>query len=114
MNLKKSKSQDKAVEVTLNSKEENSQHFCLDFVQEFGLSSIGCFIGLYATMLYCTGTVLPVNQNQCEAMLYCSFFLNVFNEVEDLVYSASSLHASVCHSTPSVSIRVVREYGMFR
>jgi hypothetical protein len=27
----------KAVEVTVNSKEENSEEFCLDFVQEFGL-----------------------------------------------------------------------------
>ncbi len=30
-------SQDKVVEWTLNSKEENSYDFCLDFVQEFGL-----------------------------------------------------------------------------
>jgi hypothetical protein len=37
VSLKKSKSQDKAVEVAVNSKEENSQDFCLDFVQEFGL-----------------------------------------------------------------------------
>jgi hypothetical protein len=28
--------QGKAVEVTVNSKEENSEDFCLDFVQEFG------------------------------------------------------------------------------
>jgi hypothetical protein len=34
MSFKKEKSQGKAVEVTVNSKEEN---FCLDFVQEFGL-----------------------------------------------------------------------------
>jgi hypothetical protein len=27
----------KAVEVTVNNKEENSKDFCLDFVQEFGL-----------------------------------------------------------------------------
>ena len=33
------KSQGKAVEVNVNSKEENSKDFCLDFVQEFGLSS---------------------------------------------------------------------------
>jgi hypothetical protein len=26
------------VEVTVNNKEENSQDFCLDFFQEFGLS----------------------------------------------------------------------------
>ncbi len=32
--MKKYKSQGKAVEVIVNSKEEN---FCLDFVQEFGL-----------------------------------------------------------------------------
>ncbi len=35
--MKKYKSQGKAVEVTVNSKEENSEDFCLDFVQEFGL-----------------------------------------------------------------------------
>ncbi len=34
--MKKYKSQRKAVEVTVKSKEENSQDFCLDFVQEFG------------------------------------------------------------------------------
>ncbi len=37
MSLKKQKSQGKAVEVTVNSKEENSSDFCLVFVQEFGL-----------------------------------------------------------------------------
>jgi hypothetical protein len=37
VSLKKCKSQGKAVEVTVNSKEENSYDFCLDFVQEFGL-----------------------------------------------------------------------------
>ncbi len=35
--MKKYKSQGKAVEVTVNNKEENSSDFCLDFVQEFGL-----------------------------------------------------------------------------
>ncbi len=35
--MKKSKSQGKAVKVTVNSKEKNSKDFCLDFVQEFGL-----------------------------------------------------------------------------
>ena len=35
--MKIKKSQGKAVEVTVNSKEENSQDFCLDFVQEFTL-----------------------------------------------------------------------------
>ncbi len=39
MSLKKQKSQGKAVEVTSNSKEENSQDFCLNFVQEFVLRS---------------------------------------------------------------------------
>ncbi len=37
MSLKKYKSQGKAVEVTVNSKEKNFQDFCLDFLQEFGL-----------------------------------------------------------------------------
>ncbi len=37
MSLKKEKSQGNAVEVTVNSKEENSEDFCLDFVPEFGL-----------------------------------------------------------------------------
>jgi hypothetical protein len=37
VNWKKNKSQGKAVELTVNSKEENSEDFCLDFVQEFGL-----------------------------------------------------------------------------
>ncbi len=35
--VKKYKSQGKAVEVTVNCKEENSEDFCLDFFQEFGL-----------------------------------------------------------------------------
>ncbi len=35
--MKKLKSQARAVEVTVNCKEENSQDFYLDFVQEFGL-----------------------------------------------------------------------------
>jgi hypothetical protein len=38
--LKKYKSQSKAVEVTLNSKDENSEGFCLDFVLEFGLKAV--------------------------------------------------------------------------
>jgi hypothetical protein len=37
VSLKKYNFQGKDVDVTLNSKEENSQDFCLDFVQEFGL-----------------------------------------------------------------------------
>jgi hypothetical protein len=37
MSLKKYKSQGKAVDMTVNNKEENSEDFCLDFVQEFGL-----------------------------------------------------------------------------
>jgi hypothetical protein len=37
VSLKKYKSQGKTVEVTVNSKEENSKDFCLDFVREFGL-----------------------------------------------------------------------------
>ncbi len=36
VSLKKYKYQGKAIELTVNSKEENSQDFCLDFVQEFG------------------------------------------------------------------------------
>ncbi len=35
--MKKQKSQGKAVEVTVNTKAENSSDFCLDFVKEFGL-----------------------------------------------------------------------------
>jgi hypothetical protein len=38
MSLKKYKSQGKAAEVTVNSKEKNSENFYLDFVQEFDLS----------------------------------------------------------------------------
>jgi hypothetical protein len=37
VSLKRQKSQGKAVDVTVNSKEENSQDFCLDLVQEFSL-----------------------------------------------------------------------------
>ncbi len=40
VSLKKLKSQGKAVEVTENSKEKNSEDFYLDFFQEFGLSSL--------------------------------------------------------------------------
>jgi hypothetical protein len=39
VSLKKQKSQGKAVEMTVNNKEDNSKDFCLDFVQEFGLYS---------------------------------------------------------------------------
>ncbi len=38
MSLKKQKSHRTAVLVTVNSKEKNSEIFCLDFVQEFDLS----------------------------------------------------------------------------
>ncbi len=41
MSLKKQKSQGKTVEVTVNSKEEN---FGLNFVQEFGFSTVYRFI----------------------------------------------------------------------
>ncbi len=44
MSLKKYKSQGKTVEVTVNSKEENSSNFCLDFVQEFGFGSVSRLI----------------------------------------------------------------------
>ncbi len=37
--MKKYKSLSKAVEATVNSKEENAQDFCLEFVQEFGLNT---------------------------------------------------------------------------
>jgi hypothetical protein len=37
MSLKKYKSQGKAVDMTVNNMEENSEDFFLDFVQEFGL-----------------------------------------------------------------------------
>ncbi len=37
--MKKTKSQSKAIEVTVNGKAENSQDFGLNFVQEFGLST---------------------------------------------------------------------------
>jgi hypothetical protein len=45
VSLKKKKSQGKAVEATLNSKEENSSDICLDFVQEFGL----CILFFFAS-----------------------------------------------------------------
>jgi len=38
--LKKYKSRCKAVDVTLNIKDENSSGFCLDFVLEFGLKAV--------------------------------------------------------------------------
>ncbi len=41
--LKKEKSQGKAVEVTVISKEVNFKDFCLDFVQEFGHGHTKCF-----------------------------------------------------------------------
>jgi hypothetical protein len=37
------KSEGKAVEVTVNSMEENSEEFCLDFVQEFCLWKHGWY-----------------------------------------------------------------------
>ena len=39
--MKKYKSQGKAVKVAVNSKEENSEDFRLDFVPEFGLWPVG-------------------------------------------------------------------------
>ncbi len=42
VNLKKYKSQGKAVEVNVNSKEEHSLNFCLDFVQESGHCTVHC------------------------------------------------------------------------
>jgi hypothetical protein len=36
--MRKEKYQCKAVEVTVNSKEENSEDFCPDSIQEFGLA----------------------------------------------------------------------------
>ncbi len=42
VSLKKYKSQGKADEMTVNSKEENSVDFCLDFAQEFGLRIHNC------------------------------------------------------------------------
>jgi hypothetical protein len=49
VNLKKNKSQGKAVEVTLNSTEENSsEDFCMDLVQELGLrTQWTCFLTVY-------------------------------------------------------------------
>ncbi len=41
MSLKNQKSLSKAVEVTVNNKEENSSDFCLDFFHEFGLGTEG-------------------------------------------------------------------------
>ncbi len=35
--MKKYKSQGKAIELIVNSKEEITEYFCLDFTQEFGL-----------------------------------------------------------------------------
>jgi hypothetical protein len=45
VNFKKYKSQGKAIEVTVNSKEENSSDFCLDFVPEFGIKRINSIKG---------------------------------------------------------------------
>jgi hypothetical protein len=52
MSLDEKKSQGKAVEITVNSKEENSEDFCLNFVQEFDLwKTMRCrlFIHCYGT-----------------------------------------------------------------
>ncbi len=38
--MKKYKSEGKALEVTVNNKEENSSDFCLDLIKEFGLWSL--------------------------------------------------------------------------
>jgi hypothetical protein len=40
VSLKKEKSQGKAVEVTVNIKDENSSDFCLDVYREFGLWTV--------------------------------------------------------------------------
>jgi hypothetical protein len=48
LSLKKQKSQGKAVELTVKSKEENSSDFCLDYVQEFGLrAALGILSNFY-------------------------------------------------------------------
>jgi hypothetical protein len=44
VSLKKYKSQGKDGEVTVNSKEENSYDFCLDYVQEVSLRTVKCYI----------------------------------------------------------------------
>ncbi len=44
MSLRKQKSQGNAVEVTVNSKEEICEDFCLDFVEEFGLRWNSCTV----------------------------------------------------------------------
>ncbi len=44
VSVKKWKFHSKAVQLTENNKEENSEDFCLDFVQEFGLRIIYTFI----------------------------------------------------------------------
>jgi hypothetical protein len=43
--FQKYKSQGKAVEMTVNSKEENSSDFCLDFFPEFGIQRINSIKG---------------------------------------------------------------------
>jgi hypothetical protein len=52
VSLKKKKSQRKAVEVTVNNKEENSKDFCLDLFQEFGLW-ISVFHVMSPVVLFC-------------------------------------------------------------
>ncbi len=49
VSLTKWKSQGKAVEETVNSKEENSEDFCLDVVQEFGLRPIRVHMACHVT-----------------------------------------------------------------
>jgi len=69
VSLKKCKSQGKAkaVEVTLNNKEENFQDFCLYFVQEFGLwcCCLTCVLCTPITLMASQGHLSCRNQRAC-------------------------------------------------
>jgi len=79
VSFKKCKSQGKAVEVTVNSREENSYVFCLDFVQEFGLFDAR---GWQASReFYLTRTLQSAYSTWCTLPppLHSTYFCSVLN-----------------------------------
>ncbi len=95
MSLKKYKSQCKDVEVTLNSKKENSYNFCLDIVQEFGCRSNSYFCSLLRKSQLRTFTIsLAVNwlwRRHRPAMWKCCNNHTVANPQRGLVWNVNFL-----------------------
>ncbi len=84
--------------MTLNSKEENSGNYCLDFVQEFGLRSfVRGHIGRGHIVM--AGSVLPVtNASAGQAVMRITLQLKVSKKKNKFIYSISTYkkYSTVC------------------